>query len=655
MLWSRLTMGLFLINEEAKFNFEYGTTTTTPKLVQQQPSISSSSTNQQHQQQRKSRRLSFSSRAWKRIRPAHGGTVFGEHDDFRVGKSCQWEQHGLWRWKKQWVCRDCGIPTTVGATANTPTIADIDGNLHPDHTPEGQQQQQYTTTVNDCPILKPRGKCPSFRFQEWDIPRPRSSSMYHSGSAWPDEVRLLTTYGVGRTFKVEFEQARCHLSPSGPCFDLQRCRHSRQLRNSNNETENVLQLPLAIYAYEGIARIELHQALTILSDGENDEHSTTNTIIRSVDTPEEACLLVVHEHQLHMAIASDSWNGGANHYVYGVQADHDVQYDVAFQDINWEMAAVGSSCLTTAHLRRGYDIALPLNGKWKPPKPTTTVTTTNGDGDVSLATDTAPANVLSLDPHRPRRLLLSFKGSIQDTLQPYYQHRWLAAEYWPTDPANDDDVQVDVQCKHKTLRGTRKVIAPYDFPTSDHFDSLMLDATFGFCPGGSGVSSYRLVEVLRAGGIPVLPPEIVTPFWPEWDWSACVVRVSQARIVDLPRLLRQITPLEIEARQAECQRLYHTLIEREKPPLPSSSSSSSSSSTTTTRNAMPQHEKDEGQQQHKWEKDNTNNGRDPNEEEEDDRYQSLYFVAAMKVWVTRIRQADQAQTILTELHQNVGF
>jgi hypothetical protein len=277
---------------------------------------------------------------------------------------------------------------------------------------------------------------------------------------------------------------------------------------------------------------------------------------------------------------------------------------------------------------------------------TTATTSTNvGDGGDGLALDeTIPANVISLDPHRPRRLLLSFKGSIQDTLQPYYQHRWIAAEYWPTDPANHADVQVDVQCKHKTLQGTRKVIAPYDHPTSDHFDSLMLDATFGFCPGGSGVSSYRLVEVLRAGGIPVLPPEIVTPFWPEWDWSACVVRVSQARIVDLPRLLRQTSRLEIQERQTECQRLYHALIEREKAPP-----------AATTRNNNDDKPKEEDQEQHnkktkKEEEGNINDSSSSNNDsnEEDDRYQSVYFLAAMKVWAARIRL-----TILTELRQQM--
>jgi hypothetical protein len=159
------------------------------------------------------------------------------------------------------------------------------------------------------------------------------------------------------------------------------------------------------------------------------------------------------------------------------------------------------------------------------------------------------------DLHRPRRLLLSFRGSIQDTLQPYYQHRWLAAEYLHGEPL----VEINVQCKHKTWRGDRTITAAYDTLEEDGastFDDLMLNSTFGFCPGGSHVTSFRFTEVLSAGGIPVILPEIVPPLVPELDWTGCVVTVSQARIVDLPRILAGMSEQDIHIRQRECHRLY---------------------------------------------------------------------------------------------------
>jgi hypothetical protein len=316
-----------------------------------------------------------------------------------------------------------------------------------------------------------------------------------------------------------------------------------------------LKIPLPVFAYPGQARRDMQQ----LQGQQNDQ-------VRLVEDPNMACLLIAHVDNLEAAKSTSSWNFGRNHYVYGITTPID-------EGKYYDMASLGSVVMTEAHMRIGYDIPLPLPALWTPPHDSTVPNKWKRQQQ---------------DLHRPRRWLLSFKGSIQDTLQPYYQHRWLAAEYLFQDP----DVAIDVQCKHKTLFGDRVTFAPYDHPSQDHFDDLMINSTFAFCPGGSHVSSFRLTEVLSTGSIrkcsvlvsavpvvslwyflskastvlltlhfsfaflAVLLPEIVTPFSPELDWSGCVVRVSQARIVDLPRILRAISPEEVRARRLECQRLY---------------------------------------------------------------------------------------------------
>lgn len=50
------------------------------------------------------------------------------------------------------------------------------------------------------------------------------------------------------------------------------------------------------------------------------------------------------------------------------------------------------------------------------------------------------------------------------------------------------------------------------------------------------------------------------PFYPEVDWSECVVVISEARIVDLPRILRRKTREEIVARQLACSNLYERVL-----------------------------------------------------------------------------------------------
>lgn len=414
---------------------------------------------------------------WKRILPSHGGTVYGELDDFTSGKSCQSQRHPLLFWRRRWVCRDCG---------------------------------EFSRSWNQCPELSPRGKCSGFTFQGWDAPRPRSASTYNADSSSPYPVRLLTSYGVGKTRKVEYEQAQCRMDE--PCFQIQRC-------TLNNGT---LASPLAVYAYPGLATAQLKESVQLLPSA-----------IKVTQDPSRACLLIVHYDNLLEAMKSKYWNGGKNHYIYAIDKPID---DI--HNINFEMAAVGSFVATEAQTRWGYDIPLPLPALWKPPS-------------------------MELDIHRPRRLLLSFKGSIQDTLQPYYQHRWLAAEYL----FGDSGVEIDVQCKHKRLRGDLKTVAKYDHISSQHFDDLMVNSTFGFCPGGSHVTSFRFTEVLSVGSIPVILPEVVVPFAPELDWSGCVVRISQSRIVDLPRILRAMPIEEIQKRQKECHRLFQFIKNEPGEPL----------------------------------------------------------------------------------------
>jgi hypothetical protein len=453
---------------------------------------------------------------WQRMKPSHGGTVYGEFDPLTTGKSCRWEPTSFYYPKKvlswifffsrasflgTWICRDCG--------------------------------QYPSVSWESCPVLKPRRKCPAFEYQGWEEPRPRSASTYDPFSSSPYPVRLITSYGVGKFRKIEYEQPQC-LSLRKPCFDMDRCTAPAKAINGTTTSDRKLIQPLPVFAYRGQARIDLKDAIDgrdIISSDLLEDFIFPTTSIRIVEDPRMACLLISHADDLNSAKESFTWNLGVNHYVYGVTKP-------ISENVHYDMAALGSVAITEAQLRPEYDIPLPLPAIWK-------------------LRDQEPNSRRKIrDLHRPRKYLLTFKGSIQDTLQPYYQHRWLAAEYIYQEP----DVAIDVQCKHKTIWGNTVTFAHYDNPSQENFDDLMVNATFAFCPGGSHVTSFRFTEVLSAGAIPVLLPEIVTPFYPEVDWSGCAIRVSQARIVDLPRVLRAIPPEEIRDRQLQCSRLFQKFL-----------------------------------------------------------------------------------------------
>jgi hypothetical protein len=549
---------------------------------------------------------------WKRLKLDRGGGAAGGNDDggdhgpssFLVGRSCRWIAHGaddeddaqaggsisyylgvllthlFFASRKsflgEWVCRDCGGDDGDGRA----TIHGVDnkmaGAAAAATTATQLRQQPPYAKWNDCPLLSRRGKCASFAFQGWDGPEPRSASYYDPTSSSPYPVRVITSYGVGRVRKVRYEQPQCPGGLAYPCFDIGRCLQQQHQQHPGTggggggrpqQQQQALLDPLPIYAYPGRARVDLEELVAYDTRTNNESSSNTTTYKNEhgrfldsfviVDDPNRACILLLHSDDVgsvRTTVPHPSWNHGRNHYVYGVTRPID-------ETVHYGYAALGSVVLTDAQIRWGYDIALPLPALWShddgphhhPHQTVSTTATADSDDETPLLRDV----------HRPRRWLLSFKGSIQDTVQPYYQHRWLAAEYWHGEP----DVEIDVQCKHKTLWGGLLTYADYDHPDKggvaagsggppSHFDDVMANTTFAYCPGGSHVTSFRFSEVLSAGSIPVLPPEVVTPFAPEADWSGCVVRVSQARIVDLPRRLRNMPANEVQARQKECRRLY---------------------------------------------------------------------------------------------------
>jgi hypothetical protein len=375
----------------------------------------------------------------------------------------------------------------------------------------GRWRCRECSSPGKCKKLKMRGDCRPFRRQEWDEP-PRFSSHFDPASKIEISLRDVTKFGVGKVSKVHFEQPMCSVST---CFDLSRC----------NDTV------LTIYTNSTGPHDLLDYAI---------QHS--NAKIVRIDRHHDACLVLVTKgiyqfaHELYSSL---HWSdGGRNNLVWDSSCFFDGSLcDAPFSTFSYGHAALASGTLSRAHLRTGYDLVLPLPRVWARPVP--------------------PQHV---NIHRPRKWLLSFRGSIQDSLHPYYQHRWLAAEYWE----NANDVVVDVQCKHRKLLGGKATYKPYRMDASS-YDDMIWNSTFGFSPGGSSVGSYRFGEVLSTAGIPVVTQDFAPPLSPEVDWSKCIVIVSEARIVDLPRILRNIPQEEIRMRQQACwQLLQHVIGDHQK-------------------------------------------------------------------------------------------
>lgn len=151
----------------------------------------------------------------------------------------------------------------------------------------------------------------------------------------------------------------------------------------------------------------------------------------------------------------------------------------------------------------------------------------------------AITQVLHEDPdpfaRRRRRLLFSFKGTVFGRNM-WFDSRVVVAEF----SARDAEAEVDVWPKGGRL--TRSCYRKLKTGSGSSYARLLLDSTFGFAPGGGGPYSYRFLEVLAAGAVPVVTEDLVLPFNDVLPWEECVVRVSWAELRGLGRVLRALAP-----------------------------------------------------------------------------------------------------------------
>ncbi len=295
---------------------------------------------------------------------------------------------------------------------------------------------------------------------------------------------------------------KCSASLSLPCFDLSRCTN---LMNDKS--------PLRIYSH---GQIDTYINYTMTQQP---------NLIEVVDNPNDACLFVVGAESFdnpHEMTNHPYWNYGQNHFIYDIRPYlFGAHSDRPFNTIgNYGLASVARSAFDDAYIREGYDIPVALEPKL----------------DFTTISD-------FLGSDQPRKYLLSFKGSIYPWNQRSWQHRWIAAEYWH----GEDDVYVDTTCEN--MKG---IVEEYKH---NNYTELLLGSTFFFCPDGGGLHSFRFAESLFAGAIPVVTSDFVPPFHPEIDWSGCIVKVSDVRVVDVPRIVRSIPPEDVKERQRACARL----------------------------------------------------------------------------------------------------
>lgn len=158
----------------------------------------------------------------------------------------------------------------------------------------------------------------------------------------------------------------------------------------------------------------------------------------------------------------------------------------------------------------------------------------------------------------PQALLYGFRGTAKTGTR-WFDARALAYVYAP----GRSDVVVDLRFKDR-WKGLERPCVNYTARSlaAWSYDQLLLNATYCFAPGGRGPYSFRFLECLAAGSVPVALEDLVVPFQDSTTsrlfWEDCLVRVSMPELRALDQVLLAVAPPRSEAyfeRRAACHRI----------------------------------------------------------------------------------------------------
>ncbi|XP_060803730.1 exostosin-1 isoform X2 [Amyelois transitella] len=230
------------------------------------------------------------------------------------------------------------------------------------------------------------------------------------------------------------------------------------------------------------------------------------------------------------------WKNGKNHLIFNLYAGTWPDYSEESLGFDPGEAILARASASENIFRDGFDISLPLFHKEHPEK-----------GGVPPA---ATANPFPA----PRRHLLAFKGK-------RYVHG-IGSEtrnsLWHLHDGNN--LILVTTCRHgKSWKDLRDERCDEDNREYDKFDyeQLLANSTFCLVARGRRLGSYRFLEALAAGCVPVLLSNgWRLPFDERIDWRRAVIWADERLLLQVPELVRSVPPERILALRQQTQLLW---------------------------------------------------------------------------------------------------
>lgn len=200
-------------------------------------------------------------------------------------------------------------------------------------------------------------------------------------------------------------------------------------------------------------------------------------------------------------------------------------------------AILAKASMSLEQFRPLFDISLPLFHPSHPDK---------GDDLGTAVTNEFPAHKKHVLAFKGKRYVYGIGSETRDSV--YHLH-------------NADDVIMVTTCKHgKNWKEMKDERCDEDNKEYDKYDYevLLQNSTFCLVPRGRRLGSFRFLETLKNGCIPVvLSNGWILPFSEVIDWSASIIMGDERSLLQILDVVRSIEPVKIFRMKQQTQIIWN--------------------------------------------------------------------------------------------------
>jgi glucuronyl/N-acetylglucosaminyl transferase EXT1 len=266
--------------------------------------------------------------------------------------------------------------------------------------------------------------------------------------------------------------------------------------------------------------------------------------------PEKACLFVLAIDTLDRDSLSEDlvrnvpqrlqrlpyWNNGKNHVIFNLYSGTWPSYHELGLGFDSGQAILAKASMSIQTMRHGFDVSIPLFHKHFPLR--------SGHTGMIMANN-FPVNKKHLLAFKGKRYVHGIGSETRNSL--FHLH-------------NGRDIVMVTTCRHgKSWRELQDGRCDEDNREYDRYDyeTLLQNSTFCLVPRGRRLGSFRFLEALQAGCVPVLLSNSwVLPFHPHIDWKQAAIWGDERLLLQVVDIVRSISPSKIMAMRQQTQILW---------------------------------------------------------------------------------------------------